>query len=651
MGILGFRFVLVGLIFMINMASSESLFAIQCNASLVQLNTEYVKVHEARERAYWASNVGLKSADNELTERTDKEFFDYISDPKNLERVQNELKRSDLRPEDRLALEGLRDMFKVSVNPPEAAKARQAMLDYEAQMHARIKANHKTGYIDPTSGKFIASNLIALRNLSGKSKDEAVRKAAYEGMLALERANVEAGFAKLIELRNNYARSLGYDNFYAMKLDQTEKMTMPELFNLFDDFEKQTREATLARAQSVAVSKGLDALQPWNYEYNTSGELVLEKEKYFSFSQSVARSFRYLAGLGVDYNNALVIIDPLMREGKKPNGFARAPIPGYLDPATNQFVTTEVNLTSTSIIGIPGISEGATITLIHELGHAAHFSNVFQLTPARSQENAPTSIGHAEIQSMFLDSHVSSPEWLTRFAKDLDGNSMPQDLIERSVLMKHQNALFGDRRILGVSYLEKWLYEHPDPAALTPDQIIEKMREVEALMGQGAGMGRPLGITPHIYDDNASAYYHGYLLAEFGVSQTTQFFMDRDGSIIDNPKVGADMKEFYWKTGNSKGIAEHVKDLTGKDFSPADRAKMHSRTEAEVKADIAAALEREKATPHFTGSLDSLNIRLRITHGDEVVASNEGVSSTEDALQTFSMWIESQEKAAAESKN
>lgn len=125
-----------------------------------------------------------------------------------------------------------------------------------------------------------------------------------------------------------------------------------------------------------------------------------------------------------------------------------------------------------------------------------------------------------------------------------------------------------------------------------------------------SGSPRPVLSVPHLLSGESSAYYHGmralrpinsvyialmllfarrisfllvnhpfsgwlssgfhsppltgYVLAEMAVHQTRDFFLHRDGHLVDNKRIGADMCEHYWRHGNSRPASDMVKGLTGK---------------------------------------------------------------------------------------
>ena len=56
---------------------------------------------------------------------------------------------------------------------------------------------------------------------------------------------------------------------------------------------------------------------------------------------------------------------------------------------------------------------------------------------------------------MFLDSLVGDAAWRAKYAKNLDGESIPFDIIEEEIKSTHPFAVFGLRAMLSVSYFEK----------------------------------------------------------------------------------------------------------------------------------------------------------------------------------------------------
>ena len=112
-----------------------------------------------------------------------------------------------------------------------------------------------------------------------------------------------------------------------------------------------------------------------------------------------------------------------------------------------------------------------------------------------------------------------------------------------------------------VCYAEKALYEMRDDE-VTPENILTAFREVERrLMQVGGGCPRPTLAVPHLLSSEASAYYHGYVLAQMAVFQTRKALRARHGHLLDNPAIGEEMASTYWAPGNSRGFLDLVREI------------------------------------------------------------------------------------------
>ena len=212
----------------------------------------------------------------------------------------------------------------------------------------------------------------------------------------------------------------------------------------------------------------------------------------------------------IGYCGATMTLDLLDRPKKYSNGFCHWPIPAWIKP-DGTFQPSKTNFTSLADPSAIGSGLTALNTLMHEAGHAAHFANIKQPSPLFSQERSPTSVAYAENQSMFLDSLVDDSSWRAKYAKNLNGESIPFDIIEENIRSTHPYKVFSLRAMLCVSYFEKALYELPDEE-LTSKRIQELADEIEIQI-QGGLSARPLLSVPHLVSDEASCYYQGYTVS------------------------------------------------------------------------------------------------------------------------------------------
>jgi Zn-dependent oligopeptidase len=356
----------------------------------------------------------------------------------------------------------------------------------------------------------------------------------------------------------------------------------------------------------------------------------------------VRRWGRSFAALGIEYDGAELVLDLVDRPGKYENGFMHGPVVAWRREGSR--VPARIHFTANAIPGMVGSGHRATQTLFHEGGHAAHFANVDMPAPCFGQEFAPTSVGFSETQSMFLDSLLDDAEWQRRYARDRAGEPMPLELIRRGIEARQPFAAWGARAMLAVCYAERALYEVPE-GELTPERALEEVRAVERrLLFLERGSPRPVLSVPHLLAGDSSAYYHGYVLAEMAVHQTRDFFRARDGHLVDDPRIGSDLREHYWRPGNSQSFDALVRGLVGAPLGAQAMADSVTGTTDEALARATERIERLAEVPEHAGPVE-LNGRVRVVHGRETVAELEpgGFEAFADA---FAAWVDGLDGAA-----
>jgi hypothetical protein len=129
-------------------------------------------------------------------------------------------------------------------------------------------------------------------------------------------------------------------------------------------------------------------------------------------------------------------------------------------------------------------------------------------------------------------------------------------------------------------------------------------------------------------------------LAEMSVHQTREFFMNRDGYIVDNPGVGPTLTKAYWEFGNSRTFLDLVKDLTGKELSgDAWVAELKQSVESRIKSEKE---EYEKAVVKASTASDEsidLNMTVRFVDGDKVISDSSGGVGVIGACKQFEAFV------------
>ncbi len=604
---------------------------------LRDLNERFLRVHREKEDAFWAAKMGLPGVDPAAFPAQEKAWHAFAADADSLPLLRRAAADPGLDADTTLALQGWMRFFAAhAMENLEARALHQSMVDQETRLQAARSAM-ELGYRDPAAGAFTRASSVKLGLLVRTAPDEALRRAAYQGLKSIEGHVLEHGFLELVRGRNRLARLLGYEDYYDFKVSRQEGYSKRKLFSVLEDLERSTRAPAQKAVADLEARYGAAARQGHNFMYLAAGDVTHKLDPYFDFGSSLLRWGRSFAALGIRYRGAGLTLDLLDRRGKYENGFMHGPVPAWVE--NGRFHPAQIRFTANAIPGQIGSGQRATETLFHEGGHAAHFSNVAMPAPCFGQEYAPTSVAFAETQSMFLDRLVESPEWLVRYALDAAGQPLPAALMLESLRLKHPLRAFHLRALLTVPFAERALYELPDHS-LTPENARRACADVERQLQFLETGVRPVLSVPHLLAWESSAYYHGYVLAEMAVNQTRRFFLRRDGAIADNPAVGRDLCAHYWQPGNSQTFFALIEGLTGAPFSAEATAAEVGQPLAEAEAEAQRAVERAGGSRGFSGAVD-LDARIRIAHGAETIADTGSGASFEDLAARFAHWVDS----------
>jgi Zn-dependent oligopeptidase len=598
------------------------------------LNSRYVHVHTRNENSFWSSKMKLASMNENDAMDARQCYIKFVSNADELTLIRKELSRQDLSVDERRALEGWKHFFQVNAIESNEAKEIQMELTRMESALAKERSKLKMGYEDPKSGKFIETSWNKLKLMVATESEEALRLAAWRAGELIENLVLEAGYLDIVKMRNKFARLLGFSNHYAYKLETYEGFTPEKLFEIFDSFLEETRTACINELERMKSEYGETSIEPWNFEYCKSGNMTRQLDPYFSFEKSLGRWGRTFHNLGIRYRGATLTLDLLSRSGKYDNGFMHGPFPAFRSRGV--FQPAKINFTANAVLGQVGAGAVTLRTLFHEGGHAAHFSNIDMPAPCFAQENAPTSIAFAETQSMFLDHLIADEDWIMRYAHDDKGQPPSSDLLEERIKLKSQSLIFQLRPLLGTVYSEYAIYCLPDE-----DLTAENVRKTVADEGMRVEIRKPANpalVVPHLLAAESSAYCHGYVLAEMAVSQTRAYFLSKYGYILDNPNVGRELTEHYWKEGNSRSFQDYIEGLTGKPFSAAAKAAEMQKTYAELIQLSKKSIELEVTIPKCSDPI-ALDAHIRIIHGDEEVANTQ--ESFEAFERSFLSWIRS----------
>ena len=575
---------------------------------LAFLNKSYALLHKKYEDLFWKAHMGH----HELHEKKDIALLkrDAFRTNEKL-KAQVDLVIKAATGEEKKRLQRWQRFFSMYQIPTEARPLREQIAKLESEAEQSF-AKRKQGYTDPTTKKFVESSRNEMRMALRTHSEEAMRKAQFDSLENLALGNVSY-LVQLVALRNQFAKTLGYEDFYAYKLEIEEGMTKKELFGIFDKIYDKTKFAFADVRNKEKEMPGLR--KPWNFGYFMTGDFTREEDPYFQFENSLEYWGTTFARMGVNFQGGTVVLDLLDRKGKYFNGFCHWPDLVSFDGKKR--IPGRAQFTSNAVPNQIGTGAENIHTVFHEGGHAAHLLNFNLPDVCVGHEYTPMSTAWAEVQSMFMDSVSSSIEWRTRYAKNAEGQSYPFDIFERKL---KATAILRPLRlmsIMAVAYLERDLYETNE---LTEAKAIAHAKAAFKKFFDRSEDSLWILDVPHLYSWESSCSYHAYGLAEIGVSQFREYFFKKYGYIVDNPKIGAEMAK-GWQYGSDKTFPELVKLGTKKPLSP---NAFLAEVTATIPQALARAKERIRKLPKLpTTTADRLNATIFLVHGDTKVTSNK----------------------------
>jgi len=590
------------------------------------LNTTYHTLHKEYEDLFWTSYMGDHSVDGDK----DKALSLRDSFNANTEYAQTV---ADLIKETKGVLKDRLIQWQRFFNhyqvPVEALSLKKEIDELESQINKK-RSERKEGYIDPYAKKFVEVSSVQMGAMMGTNSDEKIRKACFEGKEKLATDLLDE-YVKLIGLRNQYARLLGYTDFYDFKVQKDDGMTKKELFSIFESIYEKTK---YARKDILKLEKSMPGLRkPWNFGYMLAGDFTKEEDPYFQFDEALMRWGRSFAAMGIDFKGGKLQLDLLDRKGKWNNGFCHWPDLVKYEGAKR--IPGSSNFTCTVIVGQVGSGETGYNTLFHEGGHAAHMLNCAQKDVCLNHEYAPMSMSLAETHSMFLDTMLSSIEWKTRYAKNEKGEEYPFELYEKMVKKLHVLQPLSLNDIISVSVYEKEIYEAKN---LTREKVISIAKRNYRKYFERSEDSLMLLNVPHIYSWDSSASYHGYGLATLALSQWRKYFYKKYGYIVDNPKVGKEMEK-VWKLGALKTFNEFVKLITGEKLKPNAYVESVTASIPHILKTAKEKIARLKKVKEYTKKVD-LGASISMVHGKKEIANNK--KSFEDMAEVYKKWLKTQ---------
>lgn len=352
-----------------------------------------------------------------------------------------------------------------------------------------------------------------------------------------------------VRLANESARKLGFRDAYALGL-HTSEIPEERLFGILDQLdaatgpayarEKERLDSQLAERFSIPP----DRLRPWHY-----GDPFFQRppraagpdlDRFFEGKDLERMAVRTFDGLGFDVRPVLARSDLYPRPGKNQHAFCTTIEPDGSD------VRILCNI-------VP--SHRWMTTLLHELGHAAHWElgnrdlPMFLVSPPHGL--------NAESESQLFQRLSSDARWLADVAgvPAAKADALAGALFERERLAQ----LIMTRWSLVMAHFERAMYANPDGDLSTLWwDLVERYQMVRRPDGRHEpDWAAKIHLATH------PGNYYVYILGELAVSQIYSAMVAEAGGFFDTPAAGEFVRERVFRQGGVRDWDATVAYATG----------------------------------------------------------------------------------------
>ncbi|HPC95164.1 MAG TPA: M2 family metallopeptidase [Sedimentisphaerales bacterium] len=391
-------------------------------------------------------------------------------------------------------------------------------------------------------------------------KNTPKRNAAWRASKQVGNVIIE-DFLRLVKLRNQAAKELGFDNYHTMTI-VTGEQDVAQLDRLFDELDALTGEpfarlkneldTILAKSYGIAPAE----LMPWHYHdpffQRTPLVYELDLDRYYQGRRIEDLARCYYAGVGLPVDDILARSDLYDREGKYPHAYG-------FDADREGDARVLANLQDT---------ERWMETLLHELGHALYSKYHDRREPWLLRE--PAHSFTTEAVAMFFGRLSRNAAWMQQMLGLSDEETARIKTVSDRYL-QFQQILFV-RWALVMYHFEKALYADPDRDLNTLWwDLVEKYQFLRRPPEKpDAGWASKLHFT------TAPCYYHNYMLGELLASQWHHYLVrrilkldsDEGLSYVGDERIGRYFRDNVLGPGARYRWDEMIVRATGEPLTP-----------------------------------------------------------------------------------
>ncbi|MBI5219217.1 MAG: M2 family metallopeptidase [Bacteroidia bacterium] len=404
-----------------------------------------------------------------------------------------------------------------------------------------------------------------IEDILKKSTDS---KKLEEAWLAHKRIGpvVSADIIRLVKLRNELAKSIGFNNYHEMKLKLYEQ-DPKDVEKLFDELDNLTRDAFAKLKGEIddyfikryKIKK--EELMPWHYQNRYFQEAPaiysIDLDSYYKGKDIVAITQKYYEGIGAPIDDLIKKSDLFEKPGKNQHAFCS-------DMDNEGDVRVLCNVKD---------NERWMNTMLHEYGHAIYDKFIPTTLPFVLRDPAHTFT--TEAVAMFFGRLAKNPYWMkeTVGIKDEDVKKI-SDIGFKTLRLEQ---LTFSRWAQVMYRFEKNMYENPDQDL---NKLWWNLVEKYQMLKRPAGRDEPDWATKaHIA--SYPCYYHNYLMGELLASQFYNYVCEKIlktkdmnlQSYVGNKEMGKFFVEKVFAPGSLYPWNDMIEKATGEKLTARYYAK------------------------------------------------------------------------------
>jgi len=351
-------------------------------------------------------------------------------------------------------------------------------------------------------------------------------------------AVVSDDLKKLVKMRNDLAKSMGFKNYHEMSLKVNEE-DPEEISKLFDELDVLTKDAFAKEKENIdnyfaeryKVKK--EELMPWHYQNRFFQEAPkiykVDFDKFYEGKKLDEITTKYYNSIGLPIDDMIKKSDLYEKPGKNQHAYCT-------DMDRNGDVRVLCNIVA---------NEKWMNTMMHEFGHAVYSKNIDSKLPFYLKSEAQTFC--TEAIAMLFGRFSTSGPWLkdNLGITEEESKKVAEDGFKS---LRLQQLVFS--RWAQVMYrFEKSMYENPDQDL---NKLWWDLVEKYQMLKKPEGRNEP-DWASKIHIATVPCYYHNYLLGELLASQLYYY-------ITRNIVKSEDYKNqsFYGKAEVGKYLKEKV---------------------------------------------------------------------------------------------